>query len=78
MSIAAFHEGVALDRASVEKLVAPSRSLASSADNHHVAVGLAAVPEKIRAGISRPPRPTKAALLGQFHAGASLLLKAVE
>jgi indolepyruvate ferredoxin oxidoreductase len=53
-------------------------------DNHHVAVGLAAIPEKIR-GFGHvkqrhltAAKADEAALLEQFRAGAPLLLKAAE
>ena len=55
-----------------------------NADNHHVAVGLAAIPEKIR-GFGHvkmrnlaAAKADEAALLDQFRTGRSLLLKAAE
>ena len=53
-------------------------------DNHHLAVGLAAIPEKIR-GFGHvkqrhlaAAKADEAALLEQFRAGAPHLLKAAE
>ncbi|MEI7806514.1 MAG: DUF6537 domain-containing protein, partial [Hyphomicrobiales bacterium] len=53
-------------------------------DNHHLAVGLAAIPEKIR-GFGHvkarhlvAAKADEAALLEQFRAGAAPLLKAAE
>ena len=53
-------------------------------DNHHLAVGLAAIPEKIR-GFGHvkqrhltAAKADEAALLEQFHTGAPALLKAAE
>jgi indolepyruvate ferredoxin oxidoreductase len=53
-------------------------------DNHHVAVGLAAIPEKIR-GFGHikmrnlaTAKAEEAALLEQFRAGPAPLLKAAE
>jgi indolepyruvate ferredoxin oxidoreductase len=53
-------------------------------DNHHLAVGLAAIPEKIR-GFGHvkqrhlaAAKADEAALLEQFRAGAPVLLKAAE
>jgi indolepyruvate ferredoxin oxidoreductase len=55
-----------------------------NADNHHVAVGLAAIPEKIR-GFGhvklrhlKAAKADEAALLDQFRAGPAPLLKAAE
>ena len=55
-----------------------------SADNHHIAVGLAAIPEKIR-GFGHvkmrhltAAKADEAALLDQFRAGPAPLLKAAE
>jgi indolepyruvate ferredoxin oxidoreductase len=57
---------------------------ALSPDNHHVAVGLAAIPEKIR-GFGhvklrhiKAAKADEAALLEQFRAGPAPLLKAAE
>src|SRR5262249_23617230 len=53
-------------------------------DNHHIAVGLAAIPEKIRAfgpvklRHLRPAKADEAALLDQLRAGLTALLKAAE
>ena len=53
-------------------------------DNHHIAVGLAAIPEKIRGfGHVKQRHVTaakadEAALLEQFRAGTPALLKAAE
>src|SRR6202021_465775 len=53
-------------------------------DNHHLAVGLAAIPEKIRGfghvKLRHLPaaKADEAALLGQFRAGPTPLLKAAE
>ena len=55
-----------------------------SPDNHHLAVGLAAIPEKIRGfGPVKmrhlvAAKADEAALLDQFHAGSVVLLKAAE
>jgi indolepyruvate ferredoxin oxidoreductase len=52
--------------------------------NHHLAVGLAAIPEKIRgfghikARSLQVAKADEAALLGQFRASAPMLLKAAE
>jgi len=53
-------------------------------DNHHIAVGLAAIPEKIR-GFGHvkqrhlaAAKADEAALLEQFNAGSPALLKAAE
>ena len=53
-------------------------------DNHHLAVGLAVIPEKIR-GFGHvkqqhlaTAKADEAALLEQFRAGAAALLKAAE
>jgi indolepyruvate ferredoxin oxidoreductase len=55
-----------------------------NADNHHIAVGLAAIPEKIR-GFGhvkmrhlKAAKADEAALLDQFRAGPAPLLKAAE
>ena len=55
-----------------------------TADNHHIAVGLAAIPEKIR-GFGhvklrhlKAAKADEAALLEQFRAGPAPLLKAAE
>ena len=55
-----------------------------SGDNHHVAVGLAAIPEKIR-GFGhvklrhlKAAKADEAALLEQLRAGVTPLLKAAE
>ena len=59
-------------------------SRSSTPDNHHVAVGLAAIPEKIR-GFGhvklrhlKAAKADEAALLDQFRAGPAPLLKAAE
>ena len=55
-----------------------------SPDNHHLAVGLAAIPEKIRGfGPVKmrhlvAAKANEAALLDQFRAGSVVLLKAAE
>jgi len=55
-----------------------------SPDNHHLAVGLAAIPEKIRgfghvkARHLQAAKAEQAALLDQFRAGTAPLLKAAE
>ena len=53
-------------------------------ENHHLAVGLAAIPEKIRGfghvkrAICTAAKADEAALLEQFRAGPAPLLKAAE
>jgi indolepyruvate ferredoxin oxidoreductase len=82
--------GYAQERRTERKLIADYEAMLTEAlgnltpDNHHVAVGLAAIPEKIR-GFGHikmrnlaAAKADEAALLEQFRTGAAPLLKAAE
>ncbi len=82
--------GRTIERRTERKLIADYEELldrvfaALTADNHHLAVGLAAIPEKIR-GFGHvkqrhfaAAKADEAALLEQFRGGAPALLKAAE
>jgi indolepyruvate ferredoxin oxidoreductase len=79
-----------LERRTERKLIADYEAVLGEVldkltpENHHVAVGLAAIPEKIR-GFGRiktrnlaAAKADEAALLEQFRAGPAPLLKAAE
>ena len=82
--------GRMLERRTERKLIEDYESMldqvlaALTPDNHHLAVGLAAIPEKIRGfGYVKErhllaAKADEAALLEQFRAGSSVLLKAAE
>ncbi|MGA2311337.1 MAG: indolepyruvate ferredoxin oxidoreductase family protein [Xanthobacteraceae bacterium] len=82
--------GRTLERRTERKLIEDYESMldqvlaALTSDNHHLAVGLAAIPEKIRGfGYVKErhllaAKADEAALLEQFRAGSPVLLKAAE
>jgi len=82
--------GYTLERRTERKLIADYEAVLEeilaklTPDNHHLAVGLAAIPEKIRgfghvkARHLAAAKADEAALLEQFRAGAPTLLKAAE
>jgi indolepyruvate ferredoxin oxidoreductase len=82
--------GRSLERRTERKLIGDYEAMLDEVlagltpDNHHIAVGLAAIPEKIR-GFGHVKqqhligaKADEAALLGQFRAGAPAMLKAAE
>ncbi len=82
--------GRSLERRTERKLIADYEAMLDEVlarltpENHHLAVGLAAIPEKIR-GFGHvkqrhlaAAKADEAALLEQFRAGAPVLLKAAE
>jgi indolepyruvate ferredoxin oxidoreductase len=82
--------GYSLERRTERKLIDEYKAMLDEVlanltpENHHLAVGLAAIPEKIR-GFGHvkqrhltTAKADEAALLEQFRAGASALLKAAE
>ena len=82
--------GYSLERRTERKLIADYKTMLNEVlanlapENHHLAVGLAAIPEKIR-GFGhikqrqlQTAKADEAALLEQFRAGAPALLKAAE